>query len=131
MSTRGIIYFELQDSPDATPEKVGQLNIMSDAYPSYIGNEIYKQLKNVVVAGSDPSDHPNIERVILDILYDITSDYLQDDEYVYRFIFKTYLIGAPPCRVADITEVTVKCKWDEDTFIGSLREFREYCEKRR
>jgi hypothetical protein len=102
---------------------------MSDAYPSYIGNEIYKQLKNVVVTGSDPSDNPNIERVILDILYDIKSDYLQDDEYVYRFIFKTYLIGAPPCRVADITEVTVKNKYREGAFTGTLREFREYCDK--
>ena len=94
------------------------------------GNELCKKLAGVTVGKTSQKqvkdkNFINIERVIL-FLVDCNSDYLMDEEYVYRFIFTPPDIPADQYLIEDIITVEVKNQYG-DNFSGSFKEFKDYC----
>ena len=137
MSTRGTAFFEIQNESGDSNEKsikVGRIGIAHDGYPSGFGKKICNLLDAVYVANSTESVKPpsakvfnNVEGVILHLLYEIPSDYLFDDEYVYRFIFNPSIRKESVYRVEDIITVEVIHQYNRYNFSGTFAEFKAFC----
>ena len=138
MSTRGTVFFEIQESPNSKPEVVGRIGIPQDGYPSGVGFEICAKISSIRIDTSIESPieqqfkqhcYCNVERAILHLLYRHPSDYFFDDEYIYRFIISPYETENTSYRLEDVIHVVVKHKYDRDDFAGPFEEFRIFCDR--
>jgi hypothetical protein len=137
MSTRGTAYFEIQETPESEPIKVGRIGISHDGYPSGFGYIMCTNVQDIFVADNienfkdrpkNARVFPNTERVILYLLYHTKTDYLYDDEYIYRFIFAPLNMPGSIYRVADNISVEVIHKYEDNNFAGSFEEFKLFCD---
>ena len=124
MATRGRIHFNIQDNPQQEPEQILAIGLSSDAYPSGEGQNIYRELEKAKVTNGD-----NVERAFLRAFGGWDSDYLMDDEYVYRVTLKPYLIDKDSYCLLEITHFKVITGGynGEVIFEGDHSEFRKFC----
>jgi len=117
MSTRGTAYFEIQYALDKDPVRVGKICISHDAYPSWFGEEVCKLIQSAyILVDSDVGSadlpigdyFPNVERVILHVLFSMVSDIFEEREYVYKFTFKPFENTDPICQAGKIYTCAVE-----------------------
>ena len=134
MSTRGTAYFEIQDTLDKDPVRVGRINIARDAYKSGFGYAVCGLLAEAWIADEDDSKaksanclFKNVERAILYVIYNYPSDIFEEDEYIFKFTFKPFLNADRAYRVSEVIHVDVKHKYGDNDFSGSFSDFVGYC----
>jgi len=128
MSTRGTAFFEIQNALNEEPSVLGCVQIYSDGYPSGFGQEMVKIFDDAYIGELSESGKKifkNIESIVLKIMSDYPSGYY-DDEYIYRFTFKPYMVENPTYLISDILAIKVENR--SNNFTGSFPEFKLFCD---